>query len=377
MLARLLAHYPTANLISELLQIHEGKFVVRVEIEVDGVTRVTGLAAAENLELAEDRARSRALMVLLPDTDSGVQPGGTAPYPTIVSEAQPFVKHSQSYSGADKIQPSDEATSSEWSNGTNSPLKAVPPDNEPMLTPDNLPQSAAQNKDNSVGATSRTHTDVTSSPVKRNLVKSGEPSDSNTPSSNERSPINGEGASSVREGAAVNIDSSTLGQISQHTAAPSRTEQFPAPDFTGLSLASGQTYDAVSEKDEPVIIPFGDEEPPKSYSYEEPPESYDYEEPPESYDYEEPPESYDYSYEKNVPEPEPKPKAKKTVNMTEAFAQTTTELKRLEWNTQQGRSYLKQKYGKTSRQQLTNDELLEFLAYLESQPTPNQLPFEP
>jgi len=64
MLSQFPIRYPSGNLISELLQVHEGQFVVRVEVQVDGVTRATGLAAAENLELAEDQARSRALMVL-------------------------------------------------------------------------------------------------------------------------------------------------------------------------------------------------------------------------------------------------------------------------------------------------------------------------
>jgi hypothetical protein len=64
MLDQFQARYPTGSLISELLQIHQGKFVVRVSAQVEGVTRATGMAAAETLELAEDRARSRALMVL-------------------------------------------------------------------------------------------------------------------------------------------------------------------------------------------------------------------------------------------------------------------------------------------------------------------------
>ncbi len=75
-------------------------------------------------------------------------------------------------------------------------------------------------------------------------------------------------------------------------------------------------------------------------------------------------------------EPQVVAEVKKPVNMSEAFAQTTAELKQLDWSTQEGRNYLKQKYGKTSRQQLTDDELLEFLAHLKSQPTPNRLPLE-
>jgi len=47
MFARLLALYPKASLISDLLQIYEGKFVVRAEVQVNSITRATGLACAE------------------------------------------------------------------------------------------------------------------------------------------------------------------------------------------------------------------------------------------------------------------------------------------------------------------------------------------
>lgn len=64
MLDQFQARYPTGSLISELLTIYQGKFVVRVCVQIDGVTRATGLAAAEILESAEDKARSRAIAIL-------------------------------------------------------------------------------------------------------------------------------------------------------------------------------------------------------------------------------------------------------------------------------------------------------------------------
>lgn len=67
MLAQFQARYPQSSLISDLLTIYQGKFVVRVSAQVEGVTRATGMAAAETLELAEDRARERALAVLAVD----------------------------------------------------------------------------------------------------------------------------------------------------------------------------------------------------------------------------------------------------------------------------------------------------------------------
>jgi hypothetical protein len=55
---------------------------------------------------------------------------------------------------------------------------------------------------------------------------------------------------------------------------------------------------------------------------------------------------------------------------SDEIARIGVEMKRLGWTTIQGRDYLKQRYGKRSRQELNDPELLDFLAYLESQPAP-------
>lgn len=46
--------------------------------------------------------------------------------------------------------------------------------------------------------------------------------------------------------------------------------------------------------------------------------------------------------------------------------QTTAELKRLNWSNDQGKLYLQEAFGKSSRQQLTKQELQKFLNYLRS-----------
>ena len=58
------------------------------------------------------------------------------------------------------------------------------------------------------------------------------------------------------------------------------------------------------------------------------------------------------------------------VDLSDIIAQTDVELRRLGWTSTQGREYLEQTYGKRSRQQLSDEELLAFLLYLESQPSP-------
>ncbi len=64
MLQKLRQRYPQVALISELVQIDHGKYIVRAIIEIEGKTVVTGLASADTVEIAEDRARERALLLL-------------------------------------------------------------------------------------------------------------------------------------------------------------------------------------------------------------------------------------------------------------------------------------------------------------------------
>jgi hypothetical protein len=66
---------------------------------------------------------------------------------------------------------------------------------------------------------------------------------------------------------------------------------------------------------------------------------------------------------------EPAP-VEETQDRSDEIARIGVEMKRLGWTTIQGRDYLKQRYGKRSRQELNDSELLDFLAYLESQPLP-------
>lgn len=53
------------------------------------------------------------------------------------------------------------------------------------------------------------------------------------------------------------------------------------------------------------------------------------------------------------------------------MSRTTNQLKRLGWTTEDGKKHLTETYGKKSRQLLTDEELIEFLNYLESQPDPS------
>ncbi len=76
MFAQFRSQFPMGSLLSELLQIHEGKYIVRASVQVGGSTLATGLSAAHTIEQAEDQARSRALVVLGIESPSAAAPYG-------------------------------------------------------------------------------------------------------------------------------------------------------------------------------------------------------------------------------------------------------------------------------------------------------------
>ena len=55
-------------------------------------------------------------------------------------------------------------------------------------------------------------------------------------------------------------------------------------------------------------------------------------------------------------------------DIKDVMAKTEIEIRRLGWTTQQGRNFLLQRYGKRARTLLSDEELLDFLSYLEDQP---------
>ena len=56
--------HPTASICSDVLQMHNEQFVVQVTVEAPELGRATGLSSHADIEVAEDRARARALQAL-------------------------------------------------------------------------------------------------------------------------------------------------------------------------------------------------------------------------------------------------------------------------------------------------------------------------
>ncbi|QIR39173.1 hypothetical protein HCG51_22325 [Tolypothrix sp. PCC 7910] len=140
MLAQFQSLYPKGSLISELVQIFQGKYIVRVSVQIEGVTRATGLAAAETIEAAEDHARNRALMVL-GVANAPQETVVTPPPPTSPMQTPPSLsKTSKLHESASSPSKEPDFVSSKWS---------VPSDKEVLILPNNgqynLPDTVTTN----------------------------------------------------------------------------------------------------------------------------------------------------------------------------------------------------------------------------------------
>jgi hypothetical protein len=242
--------YPSGSLVSELLQIHEGHYVVRVVLQQGTAILSTGMAAASTIEQAEDQARLRALTALGVDM------------PEYESQAQ-LMEADVEIASKPRLNPAAKS-----------------------LETAGLPQAATP-EDWSVPSDKA----VESSPSDFDLFTQNyyQSTDSET---------NGLNAGKAKP------------------TASGRTNGKP-------SAATGSLEQPVS-KAAPAMATTAPDAP---------------------------------------------------IDLSDVIAQSSVELKRLGWSESRGRSYLQRTYGKRSRQQLTDEELLDFLHYLQAEPSPGEPSF--
>jgi hypothetical protein len=270
------SRYPTASLISELLTLYQGLYVVRTLVQMDGVTLATGMAAEPTIEQAEDRARVRAIAVL-----------GTS---VSVSEATPSRNLSES--------------------------PATTPASAPAFNTLHLGQG-------------KTRARPTSTPM----------SSPGFPESQLSTPPETAPAFPEMEKSGPSPDQWLSGHSTQSEFAPQslpETSGFPESP----TRADADPFSEYKSPDEP-----------KSSL----------------------PTDYGVSSSSTPASAETHSNATQSgsVDLSDAIAQTTIEIKRLGWTNDQGRNHLKQTYGVPSRSLLSEDQLLDFLTYLKNQPSPS------
>lgn len=262
-------------LISELLTIDHGKYVVRVMAQIEGRSIATGLAAADTVEIAEDRARERAMAVVNLEQLKITPP---SPQPAVTLE-----KVTSSENG----HPKEELTEIVEDKIHQDVTQIVPPNDSSQLTEANF------------------------QPPEQDSIEPIEPMND---SSVKESPV---------------LEESQLNSEQP----PQQPEVSPANLWPEDKFQLTPPEDAAEPQPQPV------EAQPEAVKTQTP-------------------------VPKNVVE---FPSPDTPLDFSDIIARTDVEMKRLGWTQAQGRNYLLQTYGKKSRHVLSDQELIEFLSYLESQ----------
>lgn len=326
------AHYPTGSLISELLLVERGTYIVRVLVQVGGVTLASGMAGASSIEQAEDQARARAIAVLgMPMTSSppapSVSPGATSP--GSASRTKEETQHSTSTKGG--TQPQE-------------PLESPP---APTLQPPTAVSQIRQTANPS-------HPPTT-------------PVSTSTPSSffnHQSSPETVDADASVASNSISDTTGDTLATVVEETDATSDTSEDLIWSASYTHQSSQTDLGGISDETTQASSP--------SFDYLEVNDSITVELERVGWDNDKEGDYLQRFYGQRERSLLSNDDLLEFLHYLQAYAQTTIELKRLGWTEKQGREHLEQTYNQRSRVLLNCQQLQEFLDYLQSQPQPNQ-----
>jgi hypothetical protein len=335
MLSQFRQQYPQGSLTSELLMIDHGLYIVRAIVQVENIPLASGLAAAAKLEDAEDQARLRALSLLDLNLIATLEPTALPIPPTLptspplstppaVSESFPVPKTPRKTA---KVAPAKAEVM---------PLISEPEAAIPEIT---VPEIAIPDVSTTVPSVieqeARAALPLESSAEAAEPVLTPEPTPALT-----LTPPPALTLTAEPELVLSSPEPLPLPEILEPVLSLSPHEEVPLPLETLQEPLAMTTEAAIavtsveSEVSETVEIP-------------EVPETA------------EPSKVTPLGIDPNAP-----------IDFSEIISRSNVELKRLGWTSDQGRNYLLQTYGKRSRQLLSDEELLEFLVYLQAQPNP-------
>ena len=264
-LAKFRQRYPQGSLVSELVDIDRGTYIVKVSVRVENIILATGLAGANQVETAEDTARERAIAALDLDSHQTGDQDNSA-----VANSDVAIPRDRANEKASVVRL--KTAIDNYPNGNNDASAAKVNPLEPKPTPSNN----ISDVDSPPVATEPTTPPITESP-----------SDDVTQSKQE--PVE-------------NTDNLFAGTFEAEDSLIEENNLLPTP----VNSDSNTTAEEIS--------------------------------------------NFDFN---------------------EVKQKTDLEIRRLGWTKDVGREFLKSRYGKRSRLHLTNEQLLEFLHYLETQPSPS------
>jgi hypothetical protein len=323
MFAQFQSKYPFSSLTSELVEIFQGKYIVRAIVQIEGVIRATGMAASETIEDAEDKARVRALMVLEISLESQktpvITPEPNLPQPAPASLNQPVYIETMFVPGKSEAKPQEVSQGLPVNN--NSPLTA-----KSEVKPQEVSQGLPVNNNSPVTPKSEVKPQEIPQPLPTNNQQLQ--FDSYITAKNEVKP------QEIPQSLPTNNyqTSKEKPQQPQFLSASVEERSMMFDNLPEENLIPGITSNNVT----PFI-----------------------------------PRSFD-STEDVTPQATTSKGKKKSEHedLSDPIAKIGVEMDRLDWSIEQGREHLKKTYNKRARSLLNDEELIDFLRFLESQPTP-------
>ncbi len=395
--AQFQTRYPSGGLVTELLTIHDGNYVVKALVNVGDRAIATGMAAAPTIEAAEDQARLRALQVFnqlsnpialteSPALTPQFLPPGLPLQPSLPNPAAANISvspHLHAATAASISPPPNVAANTATSHDAQSdPSPVVPVSMNGAAGMASTPSASAPQPIASPAAQPAKVKDSTSSNSPTTSV--ADPSDwsvdlPTAPDSTLPTNFSITSVSAKPSPKPVADLYAAATEESEEDAPqpwePSFTPDLNQPESSNFAVQNDHSSDDTSD-DRQAIPFFGDDPLEPDFPAEDfaPPMADEAAasakatktKPPKSA------KSTKTSLAKTAANPAP---VNQVVDRSDEIAQIDVEMRRLGWSKQDGRKHLEETYNKRSRQQLTDDELLAFLAYLQTQPSPSQSPF--
>ena len=315
--------YPTSALVTELVQIHQERFIVKAIVQISGVAIATSMAESASLETAEDQARLRVLDLLgisvisaTSNLDSLTAP---EPLPAPIDRDRVSETPLSELSSAAIRQPIDNGFPINTPSNLDLEAIVVPP---PLALPTvSLPEVSIPEVLISEVSIPEVSADL-SMPFSTALFSTeGMPAENNDETVN-------------------NFEEEYLPSVEDYGAG---YEDEPADASIGDSLIAAETAaiaptESLQENNFPARL--NADTPKKAIA----------------------PETPVISAPADATEPD---------DLSTLIAHTDIEMDRIGWTKQEGRDYLKRTYKKSTRQRLDVDELMDFLHYLRALPSVN------
>ncbi|MBW4578944.1 MAG: hypothetical protein KME42_05125 [Tildeniella nuda ZEHNDER 1965/U140] len=315
---QLQTRYPTSGLLTELVQIHADHFVVRALVQLGSMTLATSLSNAATVEQAEDQARLRVLALLgIHPAPSGIPampaPNFSAPTNPLMSAFKDMTRFPKTLDGG-ALQDGATSITSPGAEGAIAPPSPFPTlAFEPALIPDvPVPFSTA----------------------------SVDPSAA-TPYVSE---MELDTSDALPDGVLLDDALPSYDDAPDDTPSPYDDEPFEEPEPLTVEEATG---DRASTDD---ASPTATEEPAPKSKPRKP------------------------SASKDPAAPEADTSGSASRDLSSLISQIGVEIDRIGWSKRQGSTYLQKTYGKKTRSELTDDELEDFLTYLNTQPSATVTP---